>query len=174
MGAFKEISGLWALHRRYKHALIPPITLPIYQAPSGTASIRFTSSRLPPLPPPHMVAQKLLMRTFVRISFVAIAGRDLNFAVRIFCPRLARRRPCGLVPPGKALRRCPTTSFASTGSDPRRCPRHFTDFPPPPISTMLRTAQDKQTPRDGRYFGVTSSVLVHSAPWKRNDGHRAS
>ena len=74
MGAIKENFGLWALNRRYKQALIPPITLPIYQAPSGTASIRFTSSRLPPLPPPHMVEHKLLMRTFVRISLPPVGS----------------------------------------------------------------------------------------------------
>ena len=174
MGAIKEIFGLWALNRRYKQALIPPITLPIYQAPSGTASIRFTSSRLPPLPPPHMVAQKLLILTFVRISFVRNRNAQSRLRGLNRGPSIARRRARDRLPPGEARRGRPFTSFASTSSDPRRCPRHFTDFPPPPISTMLRTAQDKQTPRDGRYFGVTPSVSVHSAPCKRNDGHWAS
>ena len=115
-----------------------------------------------------------LRDTIVSLSFAAfgIFFHTLrgSYSALHIAPRRARDR----LPPGEARRGRPFTSFASTSSDPRRCPRHFTDFPPPPISTMLRTAQDKQTPRDGRYFGVTPSVSVHPAPCKRNDGHRAS
>ena len=153
---------------------IPPITLPIDQVPCGTASTRFAPSCTPPVAPHHTCAPVMLIYTFVYISM----GYNRNAQSRLRGlnrgPSIARRRARDRLPPGEARRGRPFTSFASTSSDPRRCPRHFTDFPPPPISTMLRTAQDKQTPRDGRYFGVTPSVSVHPAPCKRNDGHRAS